>query len=85
MSDLADKLNIDLDPTYLAGRACGTCKYFDKGIRGHLFSTCSFYSRYASTAQHPALCGLSHKNWEPIPAPIGLVGHIKRLLWGARK
>lgn len=81
---LSDKLNIEMDPPYLAGRACATCKHYTRDDSWNGFNRCGFYGMHVITAQHSHLCGNLHKNWEPIPPSLGIFGHIKRLLWGSK-
>lgn len=82
MSDLADKLKVDLDPPAYVGRACGTCRHF--GSSGYL-SRCEFYSLAAADSRvSRGLCGPEGKNWEPHPPAIGLFGHIRRIFFGGK-
>lgn len=80
---LADKLNIDMDPPYLGGRACATCKHYQHSRLAD-FNRCGFYGTYLSSAQHPQLCGAEHKYWEPVPPSLGFFGHLKKMLWGSK-
>jgi hypothetical protein len=82
--EIASKIGVELNPPTYVGRACGTCKHYDRDDSA-FFSKCRFYSCFAQQARlHQKLCGVTGKNWEPRPPRVGLLKWARRLLWGAR-
>lgn len=62
-------------------RSCATCRYRPKTI--NTYTHCSATGEYVYAERRNGLaCGPEGHLWDPPPPRLGVVGQIKRLLWG---
>ena len=66
----------------LRPRACGSCRYAPKKVDANARCTATANFIDLERIYEINACGISGKLWEPQPPRIGLVGHVKRLIWG---
>lgn len=61
-------------------RACSTCRHGPRSISQECLALGR--SIYFERQDEESACGLEGNLWEPRPRRIGLVGYIKRLIFG---